>query len=378
MNRILFFGIRFFLLAVVLITWVSCGRSRVSEAGSPVPMSVSVSHPLIRPVTLTREYPGFISVDASIDVMGRVNGVLKQSFFTSGGRVKKGQLLYIIEPTLYEDAVAQAEATLHTARAELDYIQSSYERMQEAIKSDAVSRIQLLQTEAELKKSEAAVKSATAALKTARMQLGYCYVKSPADGQISKGVYPVGSYISGAGSPVSLATVYKDDRVYANFNITDNQWLNQLLSEDLYKHNPGQTYYVTVGLVGRKNDIWRAKMDYLSPNINLSTGTLAVRAEIENPDSLLKSGSYVSVTVPVGEISDALLVKEASIGTDQRGKFLYVVDDSGKVNYRPIEVGQLYEDTLRIVMKGLSPGEYYVTDALLKVRDGMIVNPIKK
>ena len=365
------------LAAFCLPVIVGCGGGK--RSGSTTERAIpafEVAHPLVRDVTLTREYPGYISVDATIDVMGRADGVLKQSFFSGGQRVKKGQLLYIIEPTLYEDAVAQAEATLKTARAELQYVMSSYERMQEAIKSEAVSRIQLLQTEAEVKKIEAAVSNAEAALSTARLQLSYCYVKSPADGQISKGAYPVGSYIAGGGSPVRLATVYKDDRVFANFNITDRQWMNQLLLEDLYKHDPKQTYYVTVGLVGRKANLWRARLDYLSPDISLSTGTLGVRAELLQPDSLLKAGAYVSVTIPVGELKDALLVHEASIGTDQRGKYLYVVNDSNRVRYRPIEVGQLVSDTLRVVRQGLQPQERYVTKALLKVRDGMLIDPV--
>lgn len=94
------------------------------------------------------------------------------------------------------------------------------------------------------------------------------------------------------------------------------------------------------------------------------------------PDSLLKAGAYVSVTIPVGELKDALLVHEASIGTDQRGKYLYVVNDSNRVRYRPIEVGQLVFDTLRVVRQGLQPQERYVTKALLKVRDGMLIEPV--
>lgn len=341
-------------------------------------MPVEVARPEVRDVTLTKEYPGYLSADAAIGLVGRVNGVLKQSFFTAGQRVKQGELLYIIEPEQYRDAVLQAEATLKTAQAELEYARSSYDRMKEVIKSEAVSEIQLLQTEANVKKCEADVSNAEAALSSARTTLGYCYVKSPVDGQISKGNYSVGAYIAGGGSPVTLATVYKDDIMYTYFNITDNQWLNQMLVEELTKHHPDSTYYVTVTLGSEGTQQWRAVLDYLSPDITLSTGTLEVRAKLENPNGLLKAGSYVSITLPIGEVKDGVLVPDASIGTDQLGKYLYVVNDSGVVHYRSVQVGQLVDDTLRLVKSGLLPGERYVTKALLKVRDGMHVQAVEK
>lgn len=109
---------------------------------------------------------------------------------------------------------------------------------------------------------------------------------------------------------------------------------------------------------------------------NLSTGTLNIRANLENPKGLLKSGLYVSITLPYGEQKQAILVSDASIGTDQLGKFLYVVNDSNIVKYRHISTGQLINDTLRLVTKGLMPQECYVTKALIKVRDGMEIKPV--
>jgi multidrug efflux pump subunit AcrA (membrane-fusion protein) len=121
---------------------------------------------------------------------------------------------------------------------------------------------------------------------------------------------------------------------------------------------------------------WQARLDYLSPNISLTTGTLDVRAELLNPNHLLKAGSYVSITLPVGNQKDALMVSESSIGTDQLGKYLYIVSDSGVVHYRHILTGELIDDTLRIVKSGLRPTDRYVTQALMKVHDGMHVTPI--
>ena len=113
------------------------------------------------------------------------------------------------------------------------------------------------------------------------------------------------------------------------------------------------------------------------PNVDLSTGTLNVRANLDNKDGELKSGLYVTITLPYSEKRDAVLVRDASIGTDQLGKYLYIVNDSNIVRYRHIEPGQLVDDTLRQVVSGLEPNERYVTTALLKVRDGMSITPIK-
>ena len=366
------------LLLFVLATALSgCSKrgsdSATSDEGG---LPIEVAYPMVKDVTLTRQYPGYLSADAAVEVMCRVSGQLIQSNVTAGQRVRKGDVLWLIDPTPYRDAVRQAEATLKTAEAELAYAQSSYQRMQEVIKSEAVSEIQLLQAEANVKKCEAALHSAEASLNTARTNLSYCQIKAPINGQITKGNYSVGAYIPGGGSPVVMATVYNDDKMFANFTIADNQWLRQLLVEELTKHSPDSTYYVTVRLGEGGALKWQARLDYLSPNISLSTGTLDVRAELKNPNHLLKAGSYVNITLPVGEQTDALLVPDASIGTDQLGKYLYVVSDSGVVHYRHIHTGELIDDTLRIVKQGLRPTDLYVTRALLKVRDGMHISPV--
>lgn len=178
-------------------------------------LPIDVARPMVQNVTLTKDYPGYLEAESTVDLVGRVNGVLQAKNFAPGSRVKQGQVLFVIEPTLYENAVKQAEAELKTAQANLDYAVSSYQRMKEAIKSDAVSRIQYLQAESTVTSCEAAVSNAEAALKTARTNLSYCYVKAPCSGVVDISNYSVGAYIGGALQPVKLATVYKDDRMYS-------------------------------------------------------------------------------------------------------------------------------------------------------------------
>lgn len=365
------------LMYIFLVLSVLTGCKERKDAGAMKGMptlAISVAKPIVKDITLTKDYPGYLTTEKTVNLVARVNGTLQSVSYAPGGRVKKGQLLFVIEPTLYNDKVAQAEAELKTAQAQLEYARNNYSRMKEAVKSDAVSQIQVLQSESSVTEGVAAVSNAEAALSTARTNLGYCYVRAPFDGTISKSTVDVGSYVGGSLQPVTLATIYKDDQMYAYFNVADNQWLEMSMNNQQPTKDLPKKIMVQLGKEGTES--YPATLDYLSPNVDLNTGTLMVRANFDNPQGVLKSGLYVSITLPYGEADHAILVKEASIGTDQLGKFLYAVNDSDIVHYRHIEIGQLINDTLRQVLGGLSPQERYVTEALMKVRDGMKIKPI--
>lgn len=358
---------------LILPLLMACKEKKGMMGAMPTP-EISVSKPIVKDITLTKEYPGYLTTEKTVDLVARVNGTLQNVAYTPGSRVKQGQLLFVIEPTIYKDNVTSAEAALKTAQAQLEYSRNNYSRMKEALKSDAVSKIQVLQAESSVAEGVAAVSNAEAALNTARTNLGYCYIRAPFDGTVSKTTIDAGSYVSGAAQPITLATIYKDNQMYAYFNVADNQWLGMLLSDQQSAKNLPKEVTVRLGESG--SSTYPATLDYLSPNIDLNTGTLNVRANFNNPKGTLKSGAYVSITLPYGEAKQALLVKESAIGTDQLGKFLYIVNDSDIVHYRHIAIGQLIADTLRQVTGGLSAQDRYVTEALMKVREGMKVKPV--
>lgn len=363
MKRIIF--------AVALLTLAACHKNG-KETGAGNAMPVEVSKPIVKEITLKREYPGYLDADATIPIVGRVNGTLVERNFTEGKRVKKGDLLFVIEPTLYKNAVTQAEAALQTAKAELEYAKSNYERMKVAMNSEAVSQIELLQAKSRVESGKAAVDNARAALGTANTRLQYCYIKAPENGVIGLRKQPVGAYISGEMNPVELCRLYKDDIMYAYFEISDRQWLRKIERGD----SSIDQSHITFSMAGGKQFTWDAVIDYLAPDVNLSTGTLKVRAEIMNEGGFLKPGSYISIQLPYEKISNAVLINDASIGTDQLGKYIYIVNDSGRAEYRRVETGSLVNDTLRLITSGISPDERYVTKALLKVRNNMQVTPI--
>ena len=160
----------------VLFSLFSCQSKKGEKQSGDVRLpEISVAYPAVDSVVLIKSYPGYLTSLQTVDLVARVNGYLQQVAYMPGEIVKKGQLLFVIEPSQYEDAVEQAEAALKTAQAQYDYAENNYTRMKEAAQSDAISTIDLIQAESKLEQSRASVRNAEAALSTARIQLGYCY-----------------------------------------------------------------------------------------------------------------------------------------------------------------------------------------------------------
>lgn len=353
-------------ILLYLFSFLGC-TTKPKHSAMPI-MEIQVSSPLVEDVMLTKQYPGYLTAEQTVNLVARVPGILEKVQFKPGSQVKKGALLFVIEPTLYKDNLIKAKAALKTATAQLAYQRSNLDRMREAAKSNAVSEIQVIQTEANVSKAEADVNTARATISVAKTNLSYCYIKAPFDGTIDRSQFDVGNYVGAAGASTTLATLYKDEMMFAYFNVEDKQYLS-MMSSTLHS----QPISIQIGETGGVS--YPGLLNYLSPNVDVATGTLSLRADIKNPERVLKAGMYVTITLPYHDLKEAVLVREASIGTDQLGKFIYVVNDSNVVNYRPIVLGQLINDSLRQVQQGISPKERYVTTALLKVRNGMKVKP---
>lgn len=342
----------------------SCGGNKYGamEGMARIPQ-VSVAVPQVMGVTLANEYPGYLTADNSLALVARVNGYLNQVTYKPGQYVKKGEVLFVIEPTLYENAVSQAQSQLDAAKAQLVYAENHYQRSKEAAVSDAISEIDVIQAKSAMDQAKANIINATAALSTAKTNLGYCYVKAPESGKMSVNLYAEGAYINGAGAPVTLATVYDDQMVFANFTIPET-----MLPEI------GNLDSLTISY-GGTTATYSGKIDYISPNVAVETGTIKVRAKLYNRDNMLRDGLYVTVVLPYARDKQAVLVDNNSIGVNQAGKYLYVLsskDSAGiyTVTSRYIEEGPLVHDTLRVVVSGISPGEKYVNKAMMKVRSG--------
>ncbi len=368
---------KFILLSIMTLCMIflfGCNNKGKKKTMSDIP-KISVARPYVMPIILHKDYPGYLLSNNIVDVVGRVSGYVTLQNFSSGQYINEGDLLYIIEPTVYENEVKKAEANLKSAQASLDYYKNNYQRMLEASKSDVISQIDLIQAETNVRTAKANVQTAEANLKTAQNTLSYCYVKAPISGFLTTSGAGEGEYVSGSdGNPFKLTTIYNNDPIYAYFNIEDNQYLMiKMTSLDWETSLPKKVY---VNLQESSFPPIEAIPNYISPFVNLKTGTLTLRALFENSKYDLKSGMYCTVSLPYREVNNAILIPDASTGTDQLGRYIYVIDSNNIVSYRHIEVGDIINDSLIHVKSGLNPDERFVTKALLKVRSGMKVEPI--
>lgn len=352
---------------------LSCHKDKkVGDADMVRP--VSVAEAFTDSVVLYSTYPGYLTSEFNAAVVGLVNARILTMNYSSGQYVTKGQVLFTLDPTLYADALHRAEATLKSNESNLEYSKSHYEAVLKALEDNAVSKMEVLQAESDYNQAIASVNDSKAAFHTAQVNYGYCTVTAPISGYITTNKISVGNYITGADSPVTLAEIYDNTHLYANFEVEDARYESMTAGN----HNIEDKLYKDVPLNFReklKHD-YKADLTYISPSVDRSTGTLMLQGKVTNIDNELKEGMYLTISLPYGENPEAVLVKDAAIATDQLGKYMYVVNDSDIIVKKRIEVGEIYRDSLRLVNNGITPGDKYITKALLTVRAGEKVKPV--
>lgn len=358
---------------LVGFSFSACKKEKKTDTEGMI-RPVEVEEAFTDSVVLYNTYPGYLQAEYYADVVGLVNGRILSMNYSSGQYVTKGQTLFTIDPTLYIDALNRAEATLKSNESNLEYSKSHYEAVLKALEDNAVSRMEVLQAESTFRQAEASVKDSKAALHTAQVNYGYCNVVAPISGYITKNALSVGNYITGADSPVKLAEIYDNTHLYADFEVEDSRYEamtagNQSIEKVLYKNVPLKFQEAL------KNE-YTADLTYIAPSVDRSTGTISLQGKVANKDNELKAGMYVTVSLPYGENPKAVLVRDAAIATDQLGKYMYVVNDSGIIVKKRLEVGEIYQDSLRLINKGIEPGDKYISKALLTVRAGEKVRPL--
>ena len=364
----------FILSATALMALSGCkkGNDRHAEEQTP---AIDVAEAYTDSIVLSNTYPGVLHAGTVADVVARVNGQLLTQNYKSGDYVRKGQLLFTMESTTYRDAVEKAKSALATAQSEYEYYSRQYQAMKKALEADAVSKMEVLQAQNNMQQAEASIHTARANLNIANRNLSYCSVTAPVSGYITSTQYDPGNYIAGEGSPVKLATIYDNSQMLAVFSLSDSQY------EELIGSTGGisGSIYRKVPVTFREplKHRYFTNLTYESPTVDSSTGTITLKGKIDNPYDELKDGMYITVSLPYGVDPKAVLVKDAALSTDQRGKYLYTVNDSDKVVYTPVQVGQIYQDSLRVIESGVTPGTRYVTKALLTVRPGEKIRPVK-
>jgi RND family efflux transporter MFP subunit len=367
-----------FLMLLTLATVLGSCSLENNQVKQMPPAKYSVAHPELRDIQYELEFPGYLQSELVVDLISRVEGYLMEVRYEAGKSVAKGDTLFIIEPRNYKNKVEQAHAQLLTANANLALAQTTLARMQDAFKSNAVSEIDVIEASTNVDQCKASVESAQAQLETAQTNLSYCYIIAPESGRVTRNLVDKGNYVA---PHTQLATFYKENNMYVYFSIEASKLIwaqNESKKSNSQVKKAGQPFSsVEVKLTDSQGNsqFYPGQLDYLSPSADISTGTVDMRAVLKNDKRELNNGVYVKVTFPYKDVKDAVLIPESSIGTDQSGRYIYVVEND-TVRYRSVQVGQLQRDNMREIVKGLSADEYYITQAITRVRNGQAIKPI--
>ena len=333
-----------------------------------------------RSVTRYLETTGNTAPIKNVDLVARVQGFLQSINYQDGTFVKQGTTLFTIEPETYKLKLEQAQAAEAGTQASVKQADADFKRQTELVQRQAVSQATLDTSTAARDNAQATLQQAQVNTKIAAVNYGYTKVVAPFDGIVSAHLVSVGELVGAASPPTQLATIVALDPIYVNFNVSEQDVL-RIRAEAARRGmsaNDLRQLPVEVGLQTETGYPHKGKLDYASPTLNQSTGTLAVRGVLPNPDRVLLPGYFVRVRVPFDEQKDALLVPDVALGTDQAGRYLLVVNAENVVEQRKVQVGQS-EGGLRVIEAGLKPDDRVVTAGLLRAIPGQKVDPqVKK
>lgn len=328
-------------------------------------------------VNIYGEYVGRIRAQQFVEVRARVEGYLQKMFFEEGTRIKKGQTLFVIDPSLYRARVEKARAQLNKAKAQEQKADRDLKRMRPLYEQNAASQLDLDNAEAAYESAKAEVMVAAADLKQAEMTLGYTTVTSPADGYISERSADIGTLV-GPGGKSLLATIVNSDTVRVDFAMTSLEYLrsrsrNVRLGERDSKRQWDP--YVTITMADGTVYPYRGLVDFASPQVNPTTGTFSVRAEMPNPEHILLPGEFTKVKLLMDVRKDAIQVPAKALDIEKGGAYVYVVRPDSVVERRFVETGPEVDNSM-IVERGLAAGEWIVTEGYHKLHHGMKVAPV--
>ncbi|MDH4201720.1 MAG: efflux RND transporter periplasmic adaptor subunit [Phycisphaerae bacterium] len=363
------------LLAIGVHFYFNKGRSQQAGAlGGQGPMPMPVARCLTQEVVNYNEFTGNLDAVESVDIRARVQGFLRRIAFKDGAFVKKGDLLFEIEPETYQADRDRAFANLKSAESDLVRAQQDYDRIMEAVQTNAVSQQDASRAKAQYAMAEASVLSAKAALAQAELNLGYTQIYSPIDGKISRRYVDVGNLV-GASDKTLLATIVQIDPLYVYFYVSESEYLNyqQNLRKNMAEEPNNLPVYIS--LANDEAYDHQGRLDYMDNRVDPGTGTIQIRGQIPNPQDRLYPGMFVKVRVPVKAVPSALLIPEKAIMTDLGGKYVLVVGENNVLQRRDIKLGGPL-DKLRVVTEGLNGDEIFIVGGFAMARPGMPITPM--
>ena len=354
-------------LIVALVALAGCSKPHAQPAAPAAP-PVSVAAALEQEVVETVDFPGRIEAVESVEVRARVNGYLQAVRFRPGAQVRKGDLLFIIDPRPFEAELARAEATLANTRAQLELARTELARQEQLLAERATSRREYDDAAARLRQFDAQLRANQASVESARLSLAYTRITAPVDGRVGKAEITVGNLVQGEvpNSPI-LTTVVSMNPVYAAFEADEASYLRFVSSR--------KNLSVAIGLASEQGFPHRGRIDFVDNRVDPQSGTVRMRALLDNKDGRFTPGLFARVRLgDTHSPRKAVLVAERAIGTDQSKRFVLVVNGENKAEYREVRVGRVIEG-LRVIESGLQAGEVIVVNGLQRVRPGAPVTP---
>lgn len=345
------------------------GQNPKMMGGPPQAPKVTIATPIKQTIDKFKDFTGRFEASSTIDIRARVSGYITAANFKEGAIVKKGAPLFLIDPRPYEAAYKKADADVKVATSRIALTDSNYNRADALFQSGDISaqiRDQRLQ---ERDQAQAELARAKAARDQAKLDLSYTRITAPITGKIGQIQADVGNYIAGGSNGATvLATIVALDPIYFTFNIDESAFL-----EIARKNNKTVTYPVTVSLADEKEFSHEGVTDFLNNQLDRTTGTMQARATFPNKDMFLTPGMFGRARIMLGTQTEAVLIPESAILTDQSRKFVYMVDDKNIVSSQTIETGLLTDDGQREITKGINGNETIIINGLQRVREGVTV-----
>lgn len=354
---------------------VSQGKSTAATAAPPPPQ-VTVAHPLERKIAGWSEFTGQFSAVDYVEIRAQVSGYLTEIHFTDGQIVKKGDLLFVIDPRPYEIQLQQAQAQLQTAQAELELANKQLARTTQLKRSDFASGEVLDQRTQAQRAAVAALDDAKAAVRAAALNVEFTHVTAPLSGKISAHRVSIGSLVNGgqnASSSTLLTTIVSLDPIHLDFDMSESDYL----AFRRYQQQVGPAAIdrkVEVRLSDEKGWPRQGRLSFVDNQLDRASGTIHARADIPNPDLFIAPGQFARLRLPSSAAVPTLLVPDAAVMLDQSTRLVLTVQEDGTVAPKPVDLGRL-ADGLRVVRSGLAPSDRVIINGLMRARPGTKVTP---
>jgi RND family efflux transporter MFP subunit len=356
--------------AIAALVLSACARNEAAEhpAAAMLPQ-VTVAAAISRKVTEFDEFTGRFEAVERVEVRPRVSGYISSVNFTDGNEVKKGDVLFVIDPRPYVAERDKARAQLAQARSQLVLAKSERERATKLLGQHALSQEEFDTRSAGSEQAQANVEAAQAALDSAALNLEFTRVTAPISGRISRALVTSGNFV--ANGQTLLTTLVSLDPIYVTFDGDEQAYLryNKQLRETAHTASREGGNPVVVGLADESGFPHHGAMVFVDNALDPATGTIHSRALLDNHERVFTPGLFARIRLLDTSQRDAVLVNDSAIGTDQTVRYVLVVGTGNKVEYRPVQLGPVI-DGLRVVQSGLASGETIVVNGLQRVRPG--------